>query len=95
VCELRPGCGERYARGEQPEKASASSQAISIAVSIVGLGIPELATSPTREDILGTRRGMQSRPPLSTFFDEALPSGNKHPRQWPNLCSSMPRHIAG
>jgi hypothetical protein len=80
VCELRPGCGERYARGQQPEKASASFQAISIDVSIVGFGIPELATSPIREEILGTRRGMQSRPPLSTEFDEALPSGNKHPR---------------
>jgi hypothetical protein len=95
VCELRPGCGERYAMEQQLEKASASSQAISIEVSTVGLGIPELATSPIREEILGTRWGMQSRPPLSTEFDEALPSGNKHPGQWPNLCSSMPQCVAG
>ena len=45
-------CGEQYARGEQGEIASASSQEISIELSIAGLGIPESATSPIRAENL-------------------------------------------
>jgi hypothetical protein len=62
VCGQRPGWGEQYARGEQGEIASASSQALSIEVSMVGLGIPESATRPIWAENLSSRRGAQSRP---------------------------------
>ena len=95
VCEQRPGCGERYARGVRPARASASFRAISIQVSIVGLGIPKSTTSPIRVEILCTRRGMRSHPPPSTEFGEASPNGNTQLGPWPNLCSSIPRRVAG
>jgi hypothetical protein len=64
----RPGRGEQYARGEQGEIASASSQAISIEVSIVGLGIPESATRPIRQRISVTvgvcKAALRRRPSL-------------------------------